>query len=322
MPVFKTILFPLCAVFVFSTICWAAPLKKIDKIPPTGSIKINQDSLYTNSTRVTLNFSAQDDPQGSGLLGMKLSNDNKLWSRQLPYVTTCAWHLSFRDGVKQVYVKFCDKAKNWSVVYSAKITLDTKAPYFKVNSPRKFKNTNFQIFAGSKEAESAIRINNQEVIPANANATWYYEYPFLSAGNKISITAMDKAGNLASKKDFNLNSLDEFAIDPPRIFGFRFDPATRDFLFDIQDPPGVLSYNIYYANTLSGGLASSPFILAQGDYAVSGTGTTTWRDNGTYTGSHPSQVMMRFYKIEVNRVDTVNPIIVIFSPQDGEVIED
>ena len=113
MPVFKTTPFLLCAVLVLSTTCWADPLKKTDKIPPSGSIKINQGSPYTKSIRVTLNLAAQDNPQGSGLLGMRISNNNKLWSWQIPYTTTQTWYLSPCDGAKQVYVQFCDKAKNW-----------------------------------------------------------------------------------------------------------------------------------------------------------------------------------------------------------------
>ena len=94
-------------------------------IPPTGTIKINDDTPYTNSTSVTLTLSAQDNDGGSGLSQMRFSNDNVNWSTPEAYATTNIWTLSEGDGEKAVYVKFKDVAGNWSQSYSDSIILDT-----------------------------------------------------------------------------------------------------------------------------------------------------------------------------------------------------
>jgi len=193
-----------------------------------------------------------------------------------------------------------------------------KLPFLKVNPPVRFKNTSTQVLAGLKLPNTGIYINNKPVIAPNKYTSWYYEYP-LASPHKIVISAQKIASisQLRNAVPLDLDKTKSLDEDAPRLFNYRFDPLTRDFLFDIQDPAGVLSYNIYYTNSLS-----SPFILAQRDVAVSGTGITTWRDNGQYTGSHPSKVTMRFYRIEINRMDTVNPIFIVSSPQEGEVVED
>jgi hypothetical protein len=97
----------------------------VDITPPTGSILINNDALYTTTTAVTLNLSAQDAISGMGGTGaqMKFSNDNITWSAAVAYVTTKARTLISGSGIKTVYVKFKDVAGNWSGVYSDTIEL-------------------------------------------------------------------------------------------------------------------------------------------------------------------------------------------------------
>ncbi len=98
-----------------------------DTIIPTGSININSNALYTNSTSVTLNLSSTDS--GSGLDKMSFSQDNSIWSAPETYATTkSGYSLTSGDGNKTVYVKYYDKAGNISAVYSKSITLDTIAP--------------------------------------------------------------------------------------------------------------------------------------------------------------------------------------------------
>jgi hypothetical protein len=45
---------------------------------------------------------------------------------------------------------------------------------FQVNPLIRLKNSKFQVLAGKKEPNSAIYINDQEVIPQNPYNTWYY----------------------------------------------------------------------------------------------------------------------------------------------------
>ncbi|MEZ4528896.1 MAG: DUF1566 domain-containing protein [Desulfobacterales bacterium] len=81
-----------------------------DRVPPIGSISINNGAASTNSIYVTLSISASDT--GSGLDQMQFSNDNVNWSSPAPYRTSCPWILISGEGAKTVYARFCDAAGN------------------------------------------------------------------------------------------------------------------------------------------------------------------------------------------------------------------
>src|SRR3989338_849956 len=85
-----------------------------DITAPTGTIKIDNDAQYANSTNVTLTLFAQDNPGGSGLDKMQFSNDNSNLSTPETYTATKNWTLTSGDGTKTVYVKYSDVAGNWS----------------------------------------------------------------------------------------------------------------------------------------------------------------------------------------------------------------
>ncbi|MFA4888345.1 MAG: hypothetical protein WC628_02055 [Candidatus Omnitrophota bacterium] len=198
---------------------------------------------------------------------------------------------------------------------------------FRVNPPVKIKKSSLQVLAGTKETNTAILINNQEVIPINEYKTWYYEYPLKPQTiNKVSIAMYSQAKKAISLASLDLNNIPVVLdTEPPVITGVKLEPQTKDIIITIKGPPGVLSYNIYYANSLNSAPGISSFILAQSNYSVSGNGTTEWCDNGAFTGAHPfsPRIKMRFYKLEINRIENPNsPIILIESPNDGEVITD
>ncbi len=121
-------IFLLALSLILSSAAFAA-----DTTPPTGAIVISKDNPYTKTTSVTLKLSARDT--GSGVYQMTLSNDNSTWSTPEKYTTSKKWTLSSGDGPKTVYVKFSDKAGNWSGAYSDSITLDTQGPSITVTSP-------------------------------------------------------------------------------------------------------------------------------------------------------------------------------------------
>ncbi len=201
-----------------------------------------------------------------------------------------------------------------------------RLPLLKVNSPIRLKNSTLQVLAGKKFPNTPIFVNNKLVIPTNKYNTWYYELPLTSVkANKVVVSSgLITLKNPPYFQAFNLDTLTTLNVDPPKITKIRVDPTTRDILLTIQDPPGVLSYNVYYADTLSSSITTTPFILAQPDFPVSGTGATEWRDNGTFTKLPPldPKVKMRFYRLEVGRVDTTSPAITITSPSDGQIIYD
>jgi hypothetical protein len=101
-----------------------------DTLPPTGSISINNGNDYTNQATTTLSFSASDDNE---VTEMKISNDAGSFQTLFswPFISSYSWVLPVVDGVKTVYVWFCDNFGNWdSVPYTDTITLDTLSPSF------------------------------------------------------------------------------------------------------------------------------------------------------------------------------------------------
>ncbi len=99
----------------------------VDKTAPKGSILVNNNAAYTNSTQVSLKLSATDTG-GSGIYQMNFSNDKIHWTAPELFAETKNWTLTSASGTKTVYVKFWDKANNVSAVYSDKIILDTVMP--------------------------------------------------------------------------------------------------------------------------------------------------------------------------------------------------
>ena len=99
---------------------------KLDKSIPIGSIVINNDEAYTNSTSVTLTLTATDDT--SGVYQIRYSNDGdwdtELWELLSP---TKSWTLTSGEGTKTVYYQIKDTAGLIST-YSDTIILDTSPP--------------------------------------------------------------------------------------------------------------------------------------------------------------------------------------------------
>ena len=98
-----------------------------DTTPPTGSVIINNNAAYTNSTSVTLTLTATD---ASGVSQMCISNENTCSSSSWEtYTTSKSWILTTGDGSKTIYVWFKDGAGNAnSSSYTDSITLDTTSP--------------------------------------------------------------------------------------------------------------------------------------------------------------------------------------------------
>ncbi|MCX5695018.1 MAG: hypothetical protein NT014_07895 [Candidatus Omnitrophica bacterium] len=152
-----------------------------DTTPPTGTIKINNDNPYTNSTAAVLTLSATDAESGMGSgAQMQFSNDNTNWSTPEAYATTKTWNLSVGDGTKTVYVKFKDAAGNWSGAYSDTIILDTINPVIIITSPANNYPTN----------QSPITVNY------NLDGTAKSVSRILVEGaNTVTVTDVDAAGN-------------------------------------------------------------------------------------------------------------------------------
>jgi hypothetical protein len=110
------------AVFFKADLAEAAPPK--DETPPTGSILINNNDEYTNSTSVTLTLTAYD-PE-SGIKEVRYSN-NGVWGRHWEkFSETKTWRLTSGDGEKTVYYQIKNKDNLISITYSDTIILNTK----------------------------------------------------------------------------------------------------------------------------------------------------------------------------------------------------
>jgi len=87
----------------------------IDTEPPTGgSVIINNDADTTGSIDAILGLSAGDIGNGMAQGKMRFSNDNVTWSNPMDYAVSANWSLLPGTGVKTVYVRFSDKAGNWT----------------------------------------------------------------------------------------------------------------------------------------------------------------------------------------------------------------
>jgi hypothetical protein len=160
-----------------------------DATAPTGTIKINNDTQYTNSATVTLNLSASDNAGGSGLYKMQFSNDNSTWSTAESYTTVKSWTLVPGDGEKTVYVKYEDAAGNWSQVYSDGITLDVTAPVVSIS----------QVVTPTNQAVTLTVTASDNITPASNIKISGDNSPYATEGvHNVNVIATDEAGNSSS----------------------------------------------------------------------------------------------------------------------------
>ncbi|MFA6217599.1 MAG: SpvB/TcaC N-terminal domain-containing protein [Candidatus Omnitrophota bacterium] len=161
-----------------------------DITPPTGTIKINNDNQYTNSTAVSLNLSAQDNTGGTGISQMQFLNDNSTWSTPEAYAASKAWTVSAGEGTKTVYVKYKDVAGNWSSGYSDTIILDTTAPGISINS----------VLSPTNQNVSLTYILTDNFTPPSQITVTGDNSPYvIEKAHAVTLTAEDKAGNSSSQ---------------------------------------------------------------------------------------------------------------------------
>lgn len=93
--------------------------------PPTGTVIINSDAAWTNTTSTTLTLSATDD---TAVSKMCISNSTSC-SSWVTYATSKTWTLSSTNGTRTVYVWFQDSNGNKTSTYvTDTIGLDTTVP--------------------------------------------------------------------------------------------------------------------------------------------------------------------------------------------------
>lgn len=223
-------------------------LKPSDATSPTGTIKINNNNQYTNSSQVTLTLSAQDNSGGSGVSLMRFSNDNTTWSTQQAYTTTKSWTLSSSDGIKTVYVKFSDKVGNWSQVYSDTIILDTTAPIITLNPVATPTNKNVTL--------SYILTDN--LTPQNELTLTGDNSPYANEGtHNVTLACQDLAGNSATASiSFIIDKTPPVIVITSPVAGATIDTSS-----------------IELAGTIDGVAFSEVRTLAEGENVLTKTAT-------------------------------------------------
>ena len=169
---------------------------KLDKTAPSGSMKINDDALYSNSTTVTLTITAQDAL--SGLLQIRFSNDGT-WDTETwqSYSSSRSWTLSSGDGQKTVYCQIMDNA-GLTASFQASIQLDTTKPSIEPSGS--------SVNVAESNAHFVANVSDQNGI---AKYTWNFgdstsaegsevNHVYAQAGNyTVTLNVQDVAGNIA-----------------------------------------------------------------------------------------------------------------------------
>jgi RHS repeat-associated protein len=97
--------------------------------PADGSVTIDGGAEWTTDSDVTLSIAAADPAPGSGVADMRVWNEGEGeptdWE---PYTSTKSWTLLPGNGVRRVYVRFRDGARNVSALYSDAINVDGVPP--------------------------------------------------------------------------------------------------------------------------------------------------------------------------------------------------
>jgi thermitase len=86
-----------------------------DTTAPKGGVLINNGARTTKNLTVRLTLKASDS--GSGVSGMRFSNNGRTWTAWQPFASSRYWRLSGGRGTKVVYVAYRDRAGNQSAIY-------------------------------------------------------------------------------------------------------------------------------------------------------------------------------------------------------------
>lgn len=114
----------------------AARFERIyDVTPPTGSLVINGDAVFTRDVSVNVGLTASDGT-GSGVTAMALRNADTAWSAWETYLPSRAWALESGQGYKTIEARYRDAAGNISTVPIVDtIALDTEPLALAVMGP-------------------------------------------------------------------------------------------------------------------------------------------------------------------------------------------
>ena len=174
------------------------------KIPPAGSISINNDEGYTNSIDTVLTISAEE---GSGVDLMMISNDSGFTGASWEtFAESRNWQIESGDDSHIVYIKFKDYLDYESIVYNDTIILDTVDPSISVSNlvNNGVVESGFVIgTAGDENGLSDVEFKLDGGVYTDVNGTeyWYFQLPTGSSTwrggteHTIDVRSTDAAGN-------------------------------------------------------------------------------------------------------------------------------
>lgn len=106
----------------------------LDREPPRGAINIQGGKPLIDTLDVQLSITSEGEPKEMLLSNFPTFSPSTGW---IPFEPTKNWSLAGgRDGVRFVYVRFRDEARNISLTYSDSIKIDRDGPivhYFSIN---------------------------------------------------------------------------------------------------------------------------------------------------------------------------------------------
>ncbi len=230
----------------------------LDTLIPTGTVVINNDSMYATSAGVRLDLAANDT---NGIRNMTVSNfadfHDAIW---IPYNPTLGWDLSPGEGRHTVYVKFRDPAMLESVVASASIILDVTGPIsaFTINSGAAFTNSanvTFQLAAGDPDDIDSFLLSDSESL---TGAVWQaftptlkYMLPPGDGPKRVHIKVRDLAGNEGPV----VNASIILDTAPPATELSELEPSSADLSFPVSwsgtdESSGVRYYDVEYRENI------------------------------------------------------------------------
>ncbi|MEW5759425.1 MAG: hypothetical protein AB1779_01505, partial [Candidatus Thermoplasmatota archaeon] len=173
----------------------------LDTVKPNGTIKINNDSAYTNNTNIVLNLTYSDEL--SGVDKVRYSNNSIDWTDWAEASETKDWELTIGDGNKTVYYQIIDIAGNIFETNDT-IILDRTLPNgsIKINNDSAYTTTTDVIlnlnYSDELSGVDKVRYSNNLLDwsawePANGTKNWE-----LTIGDGIKTVyyqIIDSAGN-------------------------------------------------------------------------------------------------------------------------------